>query len=56
MDRLIREIEGIETVDALREALVDVPGDRRLCDCGGEPIYMGFLQNEDTGEQVIVVN
>lgn len=56
MEKIIREIEGIETVDALREALADVPGDRRLCDYGGEPVYLGFLQNEETGDQVIVVN
>lgn len=55
-EKLIKEIDGIETVEALRAALADVPGDRRVCDYGGEPIYLGFLQIDDTGEQLIVVN
>jgi len=56
MYKLLREIEGIETVDAMREALREVPGDMRLCDVMGEHLYLAFYEDEDTGEKVVTVN
>jgi len=56
MYKLLREIEGIETVDAMREALREVDGDMRLCDVLGEPLYLAFYEDEDTGEKALTVN
>jgi hypothetical protein len=56
MYKLLSEIEGIETVDAMREALRDVPGDMRLCDVVGEALRLAFYEDEDTGEKALTVN
>lgn len=53
MLNLLREIEGIETVGAMREALSEFPDDKRIGDAFGEPLRLEVLKNMDTGEEEI---
>lgn len=47
----IREIDGIETVGALREALLSLPEDMPITDGVGELILLTVFEEKDTGAQ-----
>lgn len=51
VDKRIREIDGIETVGALREVLLDLPEDMPITDGVGELILLTVFEDKDTGAQ-----
>jgi len=48
--KLEREIEGIETVGALREALTGMADDLPISDCFGDALLVAVYRNMETGE------
>ena len=55
MLKLLREIVGIETVGALRQALAEFPDAMPLGDWFGEAVKVEVLENMDTGEQELAL-
>jgi len=47
----VKEIEGIETVGALREALLDLPEDMPIGDGFGDQILLTVYREAETGDQ-----
>lgn len=55
MLKLLREIVGIETAGALRQALAEFPDAMPLGDSFGEAVKVEVLENMDTGEQELAL-
>jgi hypothetical protein len=49
-----REIEGIETVGALKEALEGLPDDMPVGDCFCEGIMLTVFKDDENGKRFIV--
>lgn len=47
----VKEIEGVWTVGALREALLELPEDMAITDSLGEGLIITVLREAETGEE-----
>lgn len=47
----VKEIEGFDTVGALREALLDLPEDMPLMDPMGDPLLLTVYREAETGDE-----
>lgn len=55
MLKLIREIEPIETVQELLDALQGVDPSTPICDGVGEPLIVNFYEDMETGDPSIEI-
>lgn len=55
VDKRIKELDGIETVGALREALLDLSEDMAITDGVGELILLTVYEDRDTGLQYVEI-
>lgn len=51
METRVKEIEGFETVGALREALISLPEDMPITDGLGESLLLTVYRDTETGDE-----
>lgn len=53
MDRLVKEVDGIETVQQLRDALIEFHPDMKIGDAFGEPLHLALREDTETDERFL---